>query len=78
MESPPFPDHSSLLLPGCNTYLGLVVFRLFMLLYHLAELLKGLKHCCAPRPFEKLGLVVEEQKTPEYYQTEVGIATQQR
>jgi len=30
------------------------------------------------RPFEKLGLVVEEQKTPEYYQTEVGIATQQR
>ena len=29
------------------------------------------------KPFEKLGQVVEERKTPEYYQAEVGIGVRQ-
>ena len=32
----------------------------------------------ALEPFEKLGQVVEERKTPEYYQAEAGIGVQRQ
>ena len=32
----------------------------------------------ALEPFEKLGQVVEERKTPEYYQAEVSIGVQRQ